>query len=827
MKALRNMLLWAMAFLLPALTLSAQNPAYTITGRVTNADSKQAIAFVNIITGDGLSGTTTDIDGKYSIGTDKTAETLVFSCVGFEKKTVTVDASRNRCDVALQPAQYTLDEVVINAGENPAHRLIDSVVAHRKANNIDNLSSYSYMLYDKMVFTIDSSNHHTDSLRVVADSLQVTADTSLNRSKLFNILENNDLLVMETVSEQKFMSPDRHLQKVIGNKVSGLKDPMFVYLVSEMQSISFYDDEIAIVGSRYLNPISKNSAKRYLFRIESAELSPTGDSIFVVSFRRRDNANIDGLKGLLTINSDGWAIQNVKASPDSDKDSFFTAVIQQLYEKNEGQWFPKQLNTNILFPSFALNLDGENFPLVAIGKSYVSDVKINPELNRREFSEIEVNVEKNAARQDEEFWDSYRNDSLTQRVKNTYQFMDSISKNVINLDRMYRTMSILANDGSYPIGPINIDFGKIINYSVRNGWYFGLGLSTNDKMLKWMRLHGFFGYFTKSKMINYEGGVDFIISQTKQTMLSFDFHQKQVVTSSFDRFSESNFILDPMNYRFFYEPYPSYEMAGRAGISSRLFAGTKGFASFTYGERSYLMAQDSAAYQLLDDTVTYHKHRHAEVEVKLRFAYKEKFVSTPFGLQSIGTRWPILWVSYTHSFANLWGSQYGFDRIMLQAHKYFRTKHIGVSFVMVQAGMTWGDIPVSEMIVPLGAHYVFGLYSPGSFNTMRGNEFYCDRFVALYWSHNFGSTLWHVKSSWFQPEPVVITNMGWGCIKDESKKDLPSIEKGYFESGLMINGILTASIMKLGIGVFYRYGPYSLDKTWDNFSLRWNAIFTL
>ena len=807
----------ALLALLP-LIMPAQDKAYVVSGRVTNADNKQAIAFVNIVTEDGLNGTTSDIDGKYSITTKNAVENIFFSCVGFERKKITIDATQPKWNVSLQPIQYELNEVVVNAGENPAHRLIDSVVLHRKDNDIDKLKSYSYTLYDKMVFTIDSSGHHTDSLR---------KDTATNKSKMFKILEKNDLMIMETVSEQKFLGPDRHSQKVIGNKVSGMKEPLFVYLVSEIQSISFYDEYISIIGEKYLNPITKNSYKKYLFRIETAELSPSGDSIFVVSFRKRDKANIEGLKGLITINSDGWAVQNVKASPDNE-DGMYIANIQQLYEKVDGKWFPKQLNTNILFPSFSLDLDGEKFPLAAIGKSYITDIKINPELSRREFSEIEVNIEKDAAKQDEAFWDSYRNDSLTQRVKNTYEFMDSVSKKVISLDKVYRTVSILANDGAYPLGPINIALDKIIKYSFHNGWYFGLGLSTNDKMLKWMRIKGFFGYYTRIKTINYSAGVDFILSQNKQTKLSLTFHDRQISTNSFDRFAESDFALDPINYKYsFYEPYFAKEMAGKVELSSRLFAGLKGFASFTYGERAYLQDVDTMAYLIVNDTASFIKHRHAELELKLRFAFKEKFASTPFGLQSLGTRWPIVWLSYTHSFANVWGSFYKFDRLMLQAHDYFYTKHIGVSFVMLQAGMTLGNVPIGEMITPLGSHAVFGLYSPGCFNTMRGNEFYCDRFVALYWAHNFGSTLWHINSSWFQPEPVIITNIGWGCITDEQHKGLPTIDKGYFESGLMINGILNVSVVKLGLGAFYRYGPYSFDKTWDNFSLKWYAVFSL
>jgi hypothetical protein len=33
--------------------------------------------------------------------------------------------------------------------------------------------------------------------------------------------------------------------------------------------------------------------------------------------------------------------------------------------------------------------------------------------------------------------------------------------------------------------------------------------------------------------------------------------------------------------------------------------------------------------------------------------------------------------------------------------------------------------------------------------------------------------------------------------------------------------------MKLGAGVFYRYGPYALPKTFDNFAFKMSIVFDL
>ena len=42
------------------------------------------------------------------------------------------------------PTVYRLDEVTIHGGVNPAHPIIDSVLAHAKQNNPNSLDSYRY-----------------------------------------------------------------------------------------------------------------------------------------------------------------------------------------------------------------------------------------------------------------------------------------------------------------------------------------------------------------------------------------------------------------------------------------------------------------------------------------------------------------------------------------------------------------------------------------------------------------------------------------------------------------------------------------------------------
>ena len=57
--------------------------------------------------------------------------------------------------------------------------------------------------------------------------------------------------------------------------------------------------------------------------------------------------------------------------------------------------------------------------------------------------------------------------------------------------------------------------------------------------------------------------------------------------------------------------------------------------------------------------------------------------------------------------------------------------------------------------------------------------------------------------------------------------EFKTLEKGYYESGVLFNNMLNQLFIGYGLGVFYRYGPYSLEKTIDNFAFKFTINFKL
>jgi hypothetical protein len=69
----------------------------------------------------------------------------------------------------------------------------------------------------------------------------------------------------------------------------------------------------------------------------------------------------------------------------------------------------------------------------------------------------------------------------------------------------------------------------------------------------------------------------------------------------------------------------------------------------------------------------------------------------------------------------------------------------------------------------------------------------------------------------------LVTNVGWGKLPQASMHQnivFKTMEKGYYESGLLLHRIINTNLMGLGFGVYYRYGPYQFEKTSNNIAYK-------
>ena len=136
-----------------SLWLEAQ-PSYRISGKVIDAETRQPLAFVNIVQTGTRAGISTDIDGKFTLQSARPIDAILLTYVGYFPLQYSIPyGEMDNLLISLQKKTFELSEVVILPGINPAHRIIDSVMANRYQNDPEQLETFSYTSYEKTIFT--------------------------------------------------------------------------------------------------------------------------------------------------------------------------------------------------------------------------------------------------------------------------------------------------------------------------------------------------------------------------------------------------------------------------------------------------------------------------------------------------------------------------------------------------------------------------------------------------------------------------------------------------------------------------------------------------
>lgn len=396
-----------------------------------------------------------------------------------------------------------------------------------------------------------------------------------------------------------------------------------------------------------------------------------------------------------------------------------------------------------------------------------------------------------------------------EQLDSTYKIIDSISSvNKINLDQITSEISSMFIDG-IPVGFINLKIDNIAGYNIGNGLMFGMGLETNNRLSKIFTIEGFGNYWTKAKEFNYATDLTFKILRSKDMKLKFGLYHKFERFGNYG-FKENEILLNYENFKYFYTKSTSLNDYIYVNYSTYLNNNIKAFAKFEISDKT---TTDNG--QQLNIKNTY---RLSTLELKLRIAFGESLVMSKDKLEVEGKANPMIWLSYKKNLKNVFGSPYDFDKFefLFRGKKY--TQCLGETSLAAQYGYINGFAPATELFNIYGTgENKFDIYCMESFSTMNPDEFFCNEFAALYLSHNFKNVLIDFKK--FHPELIILTNIAW-------MNDIKT-QKLYYESGVIVDNILNIGIIKIGVGAFYRYGPYSYEKPIDNLVFKVSFYFDI
>jgi hypothetical protein len=772
--------------------------------QVRDYSTKEIIPFVKVIPSI-ENPILSDLDGKFKINSTNQYFTLkanLFQDSIFEMDKINLDSKLTI--LYLKSNFQQVDEVVVRAGENPAHRIMNKVIENRKKNNPTENDAFTYNSYSKLSLSIDPS---------VLDSLRNNPLDS-NFIDASKFIDSMYLFLVESSSERKFLPPHKNKEIINSYKVSGFSDPMFATIFNEMQSFSFYENQFSILDKSYINPIAFGGTNRYLFILQDTTIQGI-DTTFTISFRPRKGKNFDGLKGQLFINTNAFAVEKVIAEPFEADSSFNIKIIQEYEFIASKKWFPVKLSTEIEFKIKGDFIDGvkPEFKLLGKGNTYISNINLNPKLSRKDFDQIDIETAVGADSKSEKEWDSLRSFELDFREKNTYRVIDSVSK-VGKLDRFLRAAKILAS-GKIPMGRFNANLDKILAYNGFEGTRLGFGLETSDKIMKRITIGGYFGYGFKDKEFKYGGNSRINLHRKKNVFLNLSYNYD--VFERAGNFFHKNlhqFSLTE-NSRKIYIQNMDYKQNAEIELNAYLVPRIR-TTIFSNYQRVFI----SDSYQFASENLTLNmrnKYDIFETGIEFSWQFREKIMQIGYERRSLGSKYPVLSFKAVKGIQGVFDSQLDYTR--LHSNLFHDVTLIGFGKLMysVSASKTFGEVPLFLMHNAIGTNGKARISVANTFETMLPSRFYSDEMLTVF--TKLSLLAWKTKLSWFKPQLSFHHAFGFGKMSDKSKHilnglpgDFETLHKGYFEGGILFDKLYISGFSAFGFGVFTNYGAYALPQ---------------
>ena len=769
-------------------------------GKIIDAQTKLPVSFATVSykVGSNTRGVVADVQGDFSIP-DKDIRQITISCLGYMPKQIADISGHNPLIIELEENIFLLNEIVVTPGENPAIGIIKKAVENRDKNNFEKYRDYSYRCYQKTVWGAISGLNDF-----------VTDTTGQNTLK--------EILISETVSLSG-KSNGRTGDEIIATRTSGMDSPLYGQLnyVIFHKAISFYNDYIRIfsenetsdkIHNNYTSPLHTGCLSMYNYRLEN-EYTIEGDAIYEISFYPKWSNKLNGLKGVVFIHSADYAIVNIVAEP--YEKTMIDFKYKQEYEVIDNKWFPKKLEGGIIFSQYNLGKKTAPYYPAFIFTSTLDSITIDkPRDTTKYLDEIYLN-EKSVSKNSESILNNVRPVPFTAKEEESYAKIDSTLRE-FHFDKVVGYIPKLTM-GKLLIGKLDLDLLRLYNRSEYEGTRWGVGIHTNEYLMKYLSIGGYVGYGVSDKKIKCGGEVEYTLNPARSAKISYAYQNTLVEvggSTNFNLFDEygKNFVATRFEYCIENKLEGDFHISRPLKLNISL--STKDITpAYTYSYKGNPLLNYGAD----------------EMRLSLRYAIGEKHttIGTYRTVTSVGN--PVFTIKYTRGL-DFREKSFSYNKIEVAADFVAYTRVFGQTDLRIEGGYIDRSLPYGLLFSgegSKGGHFSFILKN--TFQTMRPDEFLSDRYVNLFFKQNFGAFLF--KAKYFQPEFSVAYNIGIGGLSNASdhKIDFKVRNHPYQESGLIIDNLVRIPILnmvylRLGVGGFLRHGYYGHDRFKDNLLLK-------
>ncbi len=709
-------------------TMHAQETV--ISGKVTDQLTNEPIPFATLVLKGTSAGTNTDLDGNYRLQSMNPSDTLICTLIGYDVVKMRVKKGQTQTiNIVMKASKVQLQEVVVNAGENPANIIVRNIIKHKDQNDPSRRESYQYEVYNKLEFDLTNISEDFKKKKLLKPFAFIwdNIDSTETNSKPFL-----PFFISETLSDVYFRNnPDRKREIIKASKVSGLENTTVTQFLGDMyQRINIYQNFIDLFGKGFVSPISDIGLVYYrYYLLDSAYL---GDQwCYKLKFKPRRPQELT-FAGEFWVTDTTWAVKkiNMRSAYDANINWVEDLAIVQEYEYVEQKTW--MLNKDMLVVDFAAREDGLGFigRKTTTYKGFVIDQPIPDDV----FKGTEnIVVKEDALQHDNSYWQESRHDSLSSREKQIYQMVDTIK--TLPAFKTYVDIITLFFTGYKDIGKIELGpYYTVYSFNSIEGNRFRIGGRTSDDLSTKILLEGYLAYGTKDQKFKYSGTVRYFVSQKPRQFIGYTYkNDVQQLGQSDNAFQDDN-ILSSLFRR-----SPATKLnsirTNRVWYEIEYFPGLSNKISFIHNMFGSLGDLDSIYFADDSRTQINNSFTTSEISLYTRFTYREKFVSGKVDRISIGSAYPTIQVIYTQGIKGVLGSQFNYQKLTLKVDDNIKLPPFGYTYYIVSTGRTWGNVPYPLLELHPGNETYF--YDYAAFNLMNYFEFVSDYYFSAFATHHF------------------------------------------------------------------------------------------
>jgi hypothetical protein len=706
-----------------------------VKGKVTDAGSGDPIPFANVIFQGTTTGTTTDFDGNFSLKSTGPVDSIVVSYLGYQARTKKVVPGTQSINFQLEELVTNLQEVVFDAGENPAFAIMRKVVKNKGENDKRKLTAYEQDTYTKIEIDVDNMTDKFRKRKIVRKITQVL--DSVDRLAGEDGKPILPMFISESVSKFYFRdNPQLRYEHILKSKINGIgvEDGTLVtqFIGTSFQEYNFYQNWLNIIGKDFMSPLADGWRLYYNFDLTDS-LYIGNHYCYRLDFFPRSPQDL-AFTGTIWITKNEYALKQIDAEVGKQANLNFIEKIriqQELEPTSAGPWIP--VKNRVLIDVSELT----NFSAGMLAKFYTSNknIVVNKPYDASFYEKPIVMAEDARLYEEEEYWDTLRHEPLSETEKSVYKMIDTLQS--IPIVKTYTDIIKIAVDGYYDAGKINLGpYISTIAYNNIEGLRLQAGFKTNIKFSKKWVFGGSLGYGFVDDRVKYSGFVQRILSRERWTTASLRIRSDLGRVGIDDESLADNYLfLAAQRFGIFRRGF--YFNEQRFNFQRELFKGFTQRAAFRYS--TFDPTFNFGFYEEPSDVVNsriINSYQNAEVIIESRFARDELFIQDDNDRLSLGTtKWPVLTMRYTHGLKGIMGSDFEYDKLRLSLNKRVKFGPLGYAYANVAGEYVFGTLPYTLLSLHLGNQTP--VFAAVTYNLMNYGEFISDRYASLQYSHHF------------------------------------------------------------------------------------------